>query len=660
MASTKTLTSSDFRWTRWTAGDIKKLVPKILAHKKRVYAAIKKIPADKRTFENTVFGIESSLYPFTDHLNHLWLLKNASPDKTVRAAATAAIKELDKKLIDIEYDEKLYRAVSEYAKRKERLAAPEDRKLLKDMLTGYRRMGFELPLEKRAEAKRILKELSKLSLDFSKNINDYKDHITVTREELDGLPENYIAGLKKDRSGRYLVSLEYPDLVPFMQNAERADKRRELSDKNLRKGGLKNMRLLGKILKLRHKHARILGYKNHADYQTETRMVRSGKAARRFVDSLLRKLAKAARRDLAAFAVEKRHHLGRAEPLRYYDLAYYMEKARQRKFKLSSEKIREYFPLQTVLRGTFTIYQKLFGVKFAPAKGYHLWHPDVLLYAILERGRTVAHFALDLYPREGKYGHACVGALSEGRLETKSVRETYHSPFAAMLANFPKPRPNHPALLSHNEVETFFHEFGHLMHATLTRAKYLSQSGYHTKWDFAEAPSQMLENWVWDEKTLRLLSRHYKTGATLPKKMLRALLRSKKHTAAYLATRQLNFAIFDLILHSKNPPKNSAKLYNSLVKKYTGISMPEKAIFPAGFGHLMGYDAGYYGYMWSKVYAADMFTRFKKEGLLNPKTGRDYRREILEVGGSREEITSVKKFLGRIPNNKAFLKEIGL
>ena len=225
-----------------------------------------------------------------------------------------------------------------------------------------------------------------------------------------------------------------------------------------------------------------------------------------------------------------------------------------------------------------------------------------------------------------------------------------------MVANFPKPSAIHPSLLSHGEVETFLHEFGHIMHYTLTTARYASQSGYNTSWDFVEAPSQMLEHWAWEPKALALLSEHAQTKKPFPEEMLTNLLASKQHLLRYATLRQLILARFDLALHTTSKPKEPAKLYRDMVKQNTGITLPQKAIFPAGFGHLSGYDAGYYGYMWSNVYAADMFTRFEKEGVLNKKTGADYKRFILEMGGSRDELDLVKSFLGRAPSNKAFLK----
>ncbi len=655
----------DFLWTKWTASKINKISEKFLAHKKKVYAEIKSIPREKRTFENTVYALEASDYLFDTALKSLGVLLSVSSTESVRESSKKALDEISKKMVDIGYDKGIYKALLEYRDgpnyKKEKLL-PEERMLLKDFLIGYRRMGFDLPKTKQKKLKEIIKKLSKLSSDFSKNLNDYHDHIIVTRGELDGLPENYINGLSRDAKGNYKVTLEYPDLFPFMSHSKSDIKRKELAEKNYRKGGIKNLLILERAIKLREERARILGYKNHVDFVTEVRMAKNSKKVRDFILGLSRKLKRKSLKEIKQLTdFKKKETKDKNVGLTYYDTAYWSERLKEKKFNINSEKIREYFPFDKVIKGTFEIYQKLFGVKFEKLKGYPVWHEDVEVYAVKEKnGGIKSYFMLDLYPRKNKYGHACANEIITGRIEGWRGEE-YNAPLALMIANFPKPRPKVPSLLSHGDVETFFHEFGHVMHATLTKGRYVSQSGYNTVWDFVEAPSQMLENWVWDRRMIKLLSRHYKTGKPLPEKDLKNLLKVKNYMVAIHSMRQLALGYFDWFIHSRKNISRIDKIHQKITRDYSGISIPKTAIFPAGFGHLMGgYDAGYYSYMWSLVYASDMFTRFKREGLLNPKTGRDYRREILEVGGGREELASVKKFLGRAPNNRAFLKEIGL
>lgn len=639
--------------------DIRRVADVCIARKKARYEEIKKIPKGEHTFQNTILALERSDYDISDDTAKIDVLMNVSTDRRVRDAAKSEIDRLSRIMLDIEYDEKIYAAFTDYAlhpnpsdrQRRERLTGPH-KKLFDDMVRGYRRMGFALPKQKRERLKKLSKELSQLSNTFSHVINQYRDHILVSREELAGLSERYISGLAKDKKTRkYKVSLDYPESGPFMAKAHNARKRRELAEKNLRKGGRSNMKLLARIVAIRKEKAEILGYKTHADYKTETRTVKTTARALSFVNGLLRKTRKGLVKDMAALRAAK------GLPIEFFDVAYYSDQIKQKKLKLDSEKVREYFPAEKVLRGTFAIYEKLFSVTFEKTGGFSLWHKDAEIFAVKEKGHTIAHIVLDLYPREGKYTHACAIQLRGGR--KVPGKDEYVAPVGVMLANFAKPTHTHPSLLSHGEVETFFHEFGHIMHVVLTSAEYASQAGYHTAWDFVEAPSQMLEHWVWDEKMIKKLSAHYKTKKPLPRDMLRGLLAAKYHQAHYDTVRQLVLGSFDLTLHTKYNA-HPERLYADLVKKYIGILLPKGQIFPAGFGHLMGYDAGYYGYLWSKVFATDMFTRFEKEGLLNAKTGRAYRECILEKGSSENEVKLVERFLGRKVNEKSFLRELGI
>ena len=662
-------TKADFAWAQWTPADIKDLVSYIITEKKSRLAAIKCITPDERTFENTVYALDASDNGIADIISKINLLQEASPEKPIRTAAQTAIKAIEKSLIVIERDAQIWQALTDYEsrawKKEKKNLLPQDHKLFSDTLLAYKRMGFHLPQGDQKRLQKIEQELAKLGSDFSQNINNYKDFISVTEDELSGLPEHYKQGLTRDKKGRYIVTLSYPEYNPFMELAHNEAKRKELSEKSFRKGGEKNMRILTQLIELRNQKAKLLGYKNHADYRTEVRMAKSGDNALDFIAGLLKKVEAGGRRDLADLRDLKRKETGQKDAkLHSYDIAYYAHKLQKIRFNLDSEEVRTYFPLERVLEGTFSIYSQLFGVTFKELKDeerIELWHPDVKLYKVITpKNETISYFALDLHPREGKFSHACALSIIGGRKAAYRSND-YVTPFAVMLTNFTKPSETHPALLSHGEVETFLHEFGHVMHCVLTNAHHSSQAGYHTAWDFVEAPSQMLEHWVWDKKPLALLSAHYETGKPLPAKLLENLIKSQRHMLRYATLRQLILGLLDLTLHTKNKPPEPAKLYRDLVKKHTGLTIFKDAIFPAGFGHLGGgYDAGYYGYMWSNVYAADMFTRFAKEGIMNKKTGEDYKRAILEQGGSKPEIELVKEFLGRKPNNKAFLKEIGL
>jgi len=664
----KPYAKEDFLWTQWGPEEIKKAVREVIAAKRSRHEGIKKIPAEGRTFENTIKAIENIRAETTPKTNSIEFLMNVSPDKETREIAKKAVDEVEEELINIEYDDGMYRAFQEYADKKEKLEG-EDKKLFEDVAKRYKRMGFGLNQSAKKRFRSNLKKLLKLENKFRKNINDYQDRILVTREELNGLPEAYVEGLKKDKDGKYIVTLEYPDLIPFMENAVNEQKRKELAEKNLQKGGRKNLKIMQQVLRLRHENARLLGYRHHADFATELKMVKNGAKAKKFVENLLAKLKKGLKKDLAELLLAKRRMTGdKKARIEFYDTAYYSNQIQKSKFNVDQEKVREYFPMEVVLEGTFEIYSKLFSVVFepvrpsgSPVKEFKLWHEDVQLYVVKDKvkvGQIMGYFALDIFPREGKYGHAAEFGITPGR----QVGEFYVAPFCSMVVNFPKPTSVRSSLLSHDEVETFFHEFGHVVHEVLTTAKYAFHAGTSVARDFVELPSQMLEYWVWDKEMLKILSGHFKNhNDKLPPKILESLLKTKKHMISLWSTRQLIQALFDLELHfGPDGFKKVEHLHRQLIEKYLGIKLPKKSIFAAGFGHLVGYDAGYYSYMWAKVYAADAFARFKKEGMLNRETGADYRKCVLEKGASEEEIELIKSFLGRKPNNKAFLKEIGI
>ena len=649
------LNKRDFGWTKWRPGDFKEFPDRAITELKKDYAAIKGIKADARTFENTVLALERVGRKYGEKIGFAGFLAEVSPLKEVREAAHKMEEEYSQKIVDVVFDKDIYRALKEYAAKKEKLKG--DKKILfDDMMRGYRRMGFDLPLKKQNTLKKNLKKLSELALSFRKNINDYNDHILITQKEAYGLSERYLSGLKKDSKERNIITLEYPDYIPFIENSPNDRKRKELIDKYSRKGGVGNLRILERMVALRHANARLLGYKSFAHYVIEERMAKRPETVMAFLHDIERRVGRKAR-------VEKEEVLQLKRDLtknqnatyEYYD-GYYSNQLKKAKYSVDNEKIREYFPFERVREGVFATYQKLFGVKFERLRSYPLWHDDVELYAVKEKGKIISLFAMDLFPREGKYSHAMAVPLINGRLEKKG----YQAPFSVLVCNFSKPRPGVASLLSHDEVETFFHEFGHVMHMVLSKARFESQSGASVAWDFVEAPSQMLENWAWDKEMLKRLSSHYQTGEQLPDDLIQKMLSAKKFMISSFYARQMLLAQYDMAVHLKKSAKALNEIYRRMMKEKIGFSLPKAQLFPAGFGHIgAGYAAGYYSYAWAQSIACDMYTRFEKEGLLNQKTGGDYRKWILEKGSSMEELELVKRFLGRKPNNKAFLKEIG-
>ena len=652
------LTTKDFSWVNWKVKDIKGLSQKFINAKKKGYTALKKIPAGKRTFENTVYALTTIAGKEGDDFRKLSLLSEVSDNKEFRDESHKIISDLSQKLVDIEYDPGIYRALVEYREnfynKEKKNLRPDDIKLFTEMIRDYRRMGFDLLKKKQNELKKLLKECTKLSHDFSKNINDYDDYITCTKEELEGLPERFINSLPKDKDGRYIVTLAYPHYFPFMAEAKNREKRKELAVKNLKKGGKQNLQLINKIVKLRAKISSILGYKHHADFKTENRMAKNARNVEIFQNNLIKKILPYAKKDidkLNAFA----NKLG-IEKIEHYDVAYVNTLLKKKLFDVDPETTRMYFPLPHVMKEMFELFETLFEVKISKLN-IKLWHKDAEMYEVKDRKGLIGYFAIDLFPRPGKFTHAATFDTIVAR-EKEFQSEEYIAPFGTVICNFPAPHGKIPSLLSIGEVETLYHEFGHCLHMIFSTSRHEAQSGTNVAWDFVETPSQMMENFVWHDKELSKITKNYITGKPMPKELRKKILDGRKFMNAYFYIRQIIQGIVDLDLHT-GKVKNPTKAYIELNKKYISLDLPQReTLFPAGFGHIVGYDAGYYSYLWALVYACDAFSLFEKDGVRSRKVGLRWRKEVLEKGSSEDEMKLIKNFLGREPSDKAFIREV--
>lgn len=622
-------------------------------------AALIAIPQAERTFENTIMGYERAFDNYGNALGMSGFLSYVSTDKKFRDAANDLQMQISQYMVDVATRRDVYKAIREYTDTNPRLD-PVQAKLVKEMLIGFKNSGMDLNDADLEKFKALNKEKAEYIIKFDKNIQEYKDPLAVTQEQLKGLGEDYIKKLSKTDDGKYLVTLDYPDYVPFMQNADDEQARKELEFKFNRRGGQENVELLEKTLTLRREIARLLGYKNHAELRLEDRMAKNPKTVMAFLKDLQKKLKPLGKKEDKEMIAYKNSKTGKNSRTLYsWESGYWSNKFRKENLELDSEKIKEYFPSQVVIDGMLDLFGGVFGITFEPVD-IPVWHPDVKAFKIKDKasGELVAYFYMDLYPREGKYKHAACFGLVEGEEKQDG---TYQIPFVAIVANLNKPSGDTPSLLKHSEVETLFHEFGHVLHNALTKAKYSAFSGTSVSWDFVEAPSQMLERWAWDPQVLKKISRHYKTGEALPDDLIKRMIAAKNFGAGGMYLRQDFFAQYDMTLHTADTTPDTTKLYFELTKKIRGLPLTKGTIPQASFGHIMGgYDAGYYGYLWSEVIAEDFFGEFKKNGIFNPETGLKFRREILEKGGTLDEEKMVENFLGRPADNKPFLKSIGL
>jgi thimet oligopeptidase len=642
-----------FSFVKWTPAQIESKAKKALEEKKKVYEKIASLPQSKQNFESVILAIESIETRSNDVLRPLGVLKNVSPDKKIREKAKKMIVWADKKSLQIVYNKKVYSAIK-YVFQHHQPVGDADKKILDEYYASYTRMGFDLPPKEFKRLKEIKNLISKNGSDFDKRLNDWDAHLWMTLGELDGLSEHYIDSLEK-KNGKYKVTLQYPHLLPFMAQAKNAKKRKELGDLAAEKGGKDNLVLMEKTILLRKELASLLGYANFTDYQIERRMAGDYKTVMNFERDLLEKVSLRAKSDLELLAKYKKDRFNDSSSVKYFESAYLSEEYRKEHFALDSKTIREYFEMNHVVKTLFDIVKKVFGISLTPVK-MPVWDKDVFVLEAKVGKNVIGYIAVDLFPREGKYGHACVSEVRDSRIEN-GVRVL---PIVTLICNFAKPTKDSPSIISHGDVVTLFHEFGHALHGISTQQPYASLGGFQVAWDFVEVPSQFFEEWVWDKEVIGLLGKHYKTGKKIPTDLVDKMLHAKNFLAGSTVAGQIVFGLFDQDIHTKKI-KNFALYNKSLRKKHTGIAPSARSLFPASFGHLMhGYESGYYSYLWSLVYAQDIFGEFKKKGIFNGKLGKEVRQKIFEQGALKKEMDLLRDFLGREPSNEAFLKELGI
>lgn len=640
-------TKKDFAWVNFTAKQLETVAKKHIEKLKNDLAEIKSIPKDKRTFENSILAIEKAGLPEIE-TNTIALLSYVSPDEKIRKVTAKIILELSKKQLDVMQDKELFRAFNEY---KPKNLAEDQMRLYKDLKRSFENMGFHLSDSKQKELVRIKKEISDIDQKAGLEINNDRRTVLCTREELDGLDEGFINKLSKDKkTGKYIVSTDYPELKPFAKNAKNNKKRKELIDEDSLRGGKKNLERLARILILRDQKAKILGYKNHAEYVLEEKIAKNSETVEKFLVGNLSKL----KIDYQKLINEIRKVKG-SKP-EYFDYEYYFNEFIKNNYAVDESKIKEYFEINNVLSEIFKLFGGLFKVTFVKNTEIKLWHEDVFMFDVFEGNKKIAHLMFDLFPRKGKYNHACHWSMAHGSYR-KDIGG-YEAPTSVVIANYSKADKTNPSLLTFWDVEAFYHEFGHACHALLTRAKYASQSGTSVRQDFVETPSQLFELWLDDNEYLKSVSSHYKTGEHLDLDVIEKIQAMRGVQALDQNFRTFVLALFDLKVHL-NPKAKILTIRDGILKDYGYFKISKIGLWPASFGHIFGgYDVGYYGYVWALVYSYDIFSRFKKEGIMNKKVGMELRNKILEKGDSEDPIKLMTGFLGRKPNNKAFLEAL--
>lgn len=621
-----------------------------------------KIPAQDRDFNNTVLALESAYTSYWFVPKNLSLLAYFHADPAVREAAARLETKGSQTKAAVFARKDIYRALKEYADTNPRLAH-EDARLMAKWLERYERAGMALSDKEAAEYARLNTERLNKITQFNVNLNNYQDELHVTREELDGLGETYINRLGRTDDGKYIVTLKYPDYNPFMASAKSEKARKALQEKFARRGGKENITLLEDTLELRRRQAALLGYKQYPDYVLPVRMAKNYKTLEKFLKGLQKEVTPLAQKELKEYLKFKEETTGqKAGEMPAWELPYWENEYKKKYYQVDNDKIKEYFQADRVIAGMFDIFGNLFGVTFEKAD-LPTWHPDVLVYQIKDKksGELISNFYLDMFPRDGKYTHAATWSFVD-RFQLPDG--SYQTPSVVIAANFTPAGNGVPALMEHSEVETLFHEFGHVLQMSMATSKYATLTGDNVAWDYIETHSQLLENWAWQPQVIKQISAHYKTGEPLPDEMIDALVKSKKAGAATAFIRQNFLGQFDVAAHAADKRVDTTKLYAQMMKDITGIPMTPGTYPQASFGHIMSltdpYDVGYYVYAWSLVIAQDIFSQFQQQGLFNAELGARLREYVYTPGTVYDENEMVEKFLGRPYNDKAFLKDLGV
>ncbi|MEZ5003570.1 MAG: M3 family metallopeptidase [Chitinophagales bacterium] len=622
--------------------------------------ALVNVPDAERNFVNTMVALDDIDNEINTLSGMIGLMAVASPDSAIRNTALVKKNEISQLYNEITLNEDLYKAVKAYSTTEEakKLTGWQE-KFLTETVRDFERNGFALPKEDREKLKTLMDDISATSNEFNSNIAAFQDYLYLSEKDMEGMPEDYKkARLQED--GKYKIGMSYPDVFPFLKNAKSSEARKQLLFKFNNRAYPVNEEVLEKLISLRTELANLLGYETYADYQIEKGMAKTPEAVWDFLEELQVKVKPKAEADieeLKAYQVEL--GMGDGKTMNPWDRGYLQEQLLINKYDVDAEAVREYFPIDRVKEGLFSITQNLFGLEYKKVDDASIWQEDVEAYDVYDAKGLIGRFYLDLFPRPNKYGHAACFPIVIG----KNTPKGFQRPVSSLECNFSAPTEDKPALLTHREVETFFHEFGHVLHSLLTTADLGLQSGFMVSRDFVEAPSQIFENWVWDYDALSLFAKHYETDEVLPKEMFDKMLAAKNVMSGRSAAYQIFLSTLDMTLYDGFDLEGAtsiAEVRADLDKKINMVDPFEGTHMEAAFGHLVGYGAGYYSYLWSKVFAQDMFSRFETEGIMNKTTGMDYRNIILGQGATKDEMIMIEEFLGREVNQDAFLRSLGL
>jgi len=615
-------------------------------------------PAGNITVANTLYAYDEIQYELSDLLSRLGLIAATFTDGSIRDTAFSTINTLQLYANNIYLNAPLYKVLSQFQTTIGAQLSPEEKKFIDDVIISFEKNGMKLDEKAQKELSSINQRIIETANTFDKNIAESRDSVSFTAGELKGMPANDIEPWKQ-ADGTYTVTVNFPNYTKIIENAESGIARKRMYVHYNNRAWPENLSVLDSLLYYRDEYAKKLGFSSFAAYAVVDKMASTPGNVWAFQQDLVNKLNPLVTAELAALKKQKKDmNPSEADTFYAWDYSYYSKKLLNTRYKLNPDEVKEYFEMNNTLEGMFRVYEHLLGIEIKATANVPVWEKKVKTYDMYKDGIKTGSFYLDLYPRPGKYTHFMCNPISQFKKDPKGDI----LPEAALVCNFPEGTSSQPSLLKQSDVITLFHEFGHLVHWLLCHPQITSQHSFGTKGDFVEAPSQFLENWCYEYDALKMFAKHYKTGEIMPRELFDKLKASQKFNSGSYYVRQVSLGMIDFTFEDKYDETRKKGLMQVAREQFSLMQMP----FPEGshsicsFGHLSGYAANYYGYLWSRVFAQDMFSVFKEVGVMDRATGIRYRKEVLEKGSSAHEQKLVENFLKRESNSKAFLESLGV
>lgn len=618
---------------------------------------IQNSPSAQHNFQNTVYSIDEALAEIDSTIRRLELVHYSHPSEEIQKAAATARVTLLNHMASITLESQAIHGRLKEIRQKENLNSEEVyylNTLIRDLELG----ACTLTAQDKQRFLTLTKEINDLNTQFHTNINRSNTTIWVNKKDLDGIPKDLVDSLAKDDKNNYGLTLDYPTYFPAIESCHVPETREKLYVAFQNRGSPENLDVLKKMIAKRHALAELLSYPSYAAMNLQTEMIDTPEEAAQFIQNLKELTAPGLEKELNALKenLPATVTLTKDGKIKACDLAYLYANYKKQHFDVDSASIAEYFPLNETVEGLIKIYEEFFAIQIEELCDVALWHPDVRLLKVQDNGKILGYICLDLFPRPGKYTHACSENLVPTRKNAPQI------PVNIVLCNFTKPTAEKPALMSHGkEVITFFHELGHALHDVFGRSPFFMNSGFRTTLDFAELPSQLLEEWMWEPEIIQKVSRHYKSGDPLPLPLIEKMCAARAFGNAHHFTRQACLAHISLHLYYDRSITNPTTFSRQTHALFTPqLSYPTHFNHHAAFGHLEAYGARYYCYALTKTYGMDVFEQIQKEGLLSPSAGKRYASTILNKGGSQNPKELLNSYLGRPPQSEALIRRMKL